>query len=66
MPIYEYACPTCQATFEAFLLRRSDEAEVCCPTCQTREVTRQLSRTASVRSGGDGGGSASPGCGPVG
>jgi putative FmdB family regulatory protein len=68
MPIYEYACPTCQVTFETFLLRRSDEADVSCPTCHGREVRRQLSCTAPPRGGGEGGsgGGAGPGCGPVG
>jgi putative FmdB family regulatory protein len=67
MPIYEYACPGCGTTFETFLLRRSDEGEVACPTCHGREVRRQLSCTAPPRgsSGGDGGASG-PGCGPVG
>jgi putative FmdB family regulatory protein len=67
MPIYEYACPSCQVTFEALLIRRSDEAEVECPTCHTRKVSRQLSRTAAVRSsGGGGGGGSARACGPVG
>jgi putative FmdB family regulatory protein len=67
MPIYEYACPTCGADFEAFLLRRSDEAEVACPACHGRTVTRRMSRPAAMRgSGSSQGGSPGPGCGPVG
>jgi putative FmdB family regulatory protein len=68
MPIYEYACAPCDRTFETLILRRSDEAEVTCPTCQTREVHRVISRPAATRSGGGGGddGSAGPSCGPIG
>jgi len=69
MPIYEYACPACDKTFESFIIRKSDEAEVACPTCQTHQVSRVLSRPAATRLGGGGGGASSgpaPSCGPVG
>jgi putative FmdB family regulatory protein len=65
MPIYEYACPSCDKTFEAFILRKSDEGEVACPTCKTTEVNRVMSRPAALRGGGDVG-SSGPSCGPVG
>ncbi|HSB18664.1 MAG TPA: zinc ribbon domain-containing protein [Anaeromyxobacteraceae bacterium] len=64
MPIYEYACDACGKSFEELIIRRSDEAEVACPACRGRKVSRLLSRTASPRSGG--GGSAGASCGPVG
>ena len=64
MPIYEYACPACDRAFEALLLRKSDEAEVACPTCRSRTVSRLLSRPAAMRMGGSGDtGSAAPSCG---
>jgi len=67
MPIYEYACPACDSTFEAIVIRKSDEAEVECPGCHSRKVDRQISRPAATRSGGGGyGGGAPPNCGPVG
>jgi putative FmdB family regulatory protein len=66
MPIYEYACPSCEVTFETLIIRRSDEAEVECPTCHTREVRRQLSASAAVRSGGGGTARAGRSCGPIG
>jgi putative FmdB family regulatory protein len=66
MPIYEYACGECSKSFEEFVIRRSDEAEVRCPKCQSRKVARQMSRPAATRSGGGGGGRSGPGCGPVG
>ncbi len=65
MPLYEYAC-SCGTSFEELIVRRSDEAEVACPTCKGRKVSRQLSRTAAPRTGGGGGRSAGPSCGPVG
>ncbi|MBK9518853.1 MAG: zinc ribbon domain-containing protein [Anaeromyxobacter sp.] len=68
MPIYEYACPACDKSFETLIIRKSDEAEVACPTCKSQVVTRQMSRPAATRGGGSGGGgaSAAPSCGPVG
>jgi len=64
MPIYEYACAACGKSFEELIVRKSDEAEVACPACKGRRVSRLLSRTAAARGGGSGSGGAS--CGPVG
>ncbi|HET6410576.1 MAG TPA: zinc ribbon domain-containing protein [Anaeromyxobacter sp.] len=66
MPIYEYACRACGKVFEAFLLRRTDEAEVACPDCATREVERVISRPAAVSGSGTAAGPRGGGCGPVG
>lgn len=66
MPIYEYACDACGKSFEAFILRKSDEAEVACPVCQGAKVSRQLSRPAAARVSAGGGGAPPPPCGPVG
>jgi putative FmdB family regulatory protein len=67
MPIYEYACAPCRKTFEFLVLRKSDEAEARCPKCGSADVSRQMSRPAAARTGGDGGGfSPGPSCGPVG
>lgn len=66
MPIYEYACRACGKVFEAFLFRRTDEAEVACPDCATREVERVISRPAAVSSSGTAPGPRGGGCGPVG
>ena len=65
MPIYEYACPRCDASFETLIVRRSDEAEVRCPRCGTPDVARRMSRPAAV-GGSSGGGSLPPACGPIG
>ncbi len=68
MPIYEYACAPCGKVFEELVLRKSDEAEVKCPSCGSAEVSRQMSRPAAARVGGGGGVGYSPAppCGPVG
>lgn len=69
MPIYEYACDTCGKGFEELIIRRSDEAEVACPACRGRRVSRLMSRSSSLSGGGGGqagGGSPAGSCGPVG
>ena len=65
MPIYEYRCATCGRDFEELLVRRSDEADVKCPACGSRQVSRQMSRPAASPTGG-GGGRPARACGPVG
>lgn len=66
MPIYEYACAPCGKSFEAYILRKTDEAEVACPACGGREVSRQMSRPAAARVSAGGGVPPPPSCGPVG
>ena len=67
MPIYEYACKTCDRSFEELVMRRSDEDDVRCPRCKGKRVEKKMSRPAAARSGGDGGSAASSAnCGPVG
>jgi putative FmdB family regulatory protein len=68
MPIYEFACAPCGKKFEELIIRKSDEAEVKCPTCGSPRVSRQMSAPAAARTSGGSGGSYSPApsCGPVG
>jgi putative FmdB family regulatory protein len=67
MPIYEYACSPCGKVFEELILRKSDEADLVCPACKSADVSRRMSRPASTRTGGAGGGGGlPPSCGPVG
>lgn len=56
MPIYEYRCETCGKLSSA-LLKSWDAADPPCPFCGSTSVQRQVSRFATVRSGGgdDGG-----------
>lgn len=67
MPIYEYACTPCGTVFEELIVRKSDEAEVACPGCKSRKISRVMSRPAAARTGGgSGGGASAPSCGPIG
>lgn len=76
MPMYEYACKSCQGTFTK--LRRMDQSDhdISCPSCGTEEVQRKLSVFASFSKsssgevmatagtgGGCGGGCAGCSCG---
>lgn len=42
MPINEYRCEKCGCVFEQ-LLYRSEDTDVFCPECQTRQVKKLLS-----------------------
>ena len=50
MPIYEYKCDECNGAFEK-LVRASDTNDIECPSCATKNVTRQLSTFAARASG---------------
>ncbi len=52
MPIYEFACGNCGATFEK-LCRLSDAAAPACPKCGSSETTKKFSECVA-RSGGSG------------
>ncbi len=52
MPLYEFECKQCQASFEELLMRPSDPAKVLCPRCGSAETTRLLS--AAALASGDG------------
>ena len=64
MPIYEYACERCEKVFEELIVRKSDEADLRCPACESADVRRVLSRTAP--GGKSASGSSGRACGPVG
>ncbi len=40
MPIYEYACKSCQGRFEQFVRSPAEEKDVACPTCESRKIER--------------------------
>jgi putative FmdB family regulatory protein len=52
MPIYEYYCEKCDATFEKFVRSMSAVVEVECPTCHSKECKKVISRFATTSSGG--------------
>jgi len=43
MPLYEYACESCQHEFETLV---SDGDEIECPQCRSRQLHRHLSLPA--------------------
>jgi putative FmdB family regulatory protein len=47
MPLYDFSCDSCGERFETLVRRESDAATVTCPTCDGREVHRQLSLPAA-------------------
>jgi putative FmdB family regulatory protein len=59
MPLYEYVCASCAGKFELYV--RSWSEEVVCPSCQGRDVEKQLSTFAFA--GGGGPASSGGGCG---
>jgi len=64
MPIYEYTCKQCGATFEELLPLSRANDPVSCPECGARETGKNLS-TFSARGGSSPSGSSSSpgGCG---
>lgn len=50
MPIYEYYCESCKKLSSFLLLRSTEGLEPYCKHCESRAVTRVLSRVAVHRS----------------
>jgi len=50
MPIYEYRCTQCRRRSSILLLSYKERADPVCPHCGSRELTRIMSRFATVRS----------------
>ncbi|HEX7616522.1 MAG TPA: zinc ribbon domain-containing protein [Thermoanaerobaculia bacterium] len=64
MPLYEFTCRKCGATFEELVAASLDTLGVTCPECGSEKVEKLVSRFASGSpSTGDGGGSCGPGSG---
>ncbi|HEV7500595.1 MAG TPA: zinc ribbon domain-containing protein [Vicinamibacteria bacterium] len=61
MPLYEYVCASCDGKFECYV--RSFGEEVTCPSCQGRDVEKQLSTFAFAGGGGGAASSGGGGCG---
>ena len=53
MPIYEYRCASCGAKVTVLTLRVSEETSPSCTRCGGRELTRLMSRFATLRSDDD-------------
>jgi putative FmdB family regulatory protein len=65
MPIFEYQCKDCGATYDVFHKVREVEEDIVCPSCTSKEHQRLLSApnfSMSTKAGSDFC-SSSPGCG---
>jgi putative FmdB family regulatory protein len=54
MPIYEFCCDQCHNTFELLAVQSDDLIESVCPSCQSPEISRVMSKI-NVGSSGKGG-----------
>jgi putative FmdB family regulatory protein len=67
MPLYEFTCEKCGATFEELVGAGLEGLGLTCPECGSEEIEKLVSRFASAgstsTSGGSGGGSCGPGSG---
>ena len=54
MPIYEFCCDQCHNTFELLAVQSDDLIEPVCPSCQSPEISRVMSKI-NVGSSGKGG-----------
>lgn len=64
MPLYEFTCEECGATFEELVGAGLEGPAVTCPECGSEDIEKLVSRFASGASGpSDGGGSCGPGSG---
>jgi putative FmdB family regulatory protein len=66
VPLYEFTCEKCGATFEELVGAGLEGLGVTCPDCGSEGVEKLVSRFASAGSSsgsGDGGGSCGPGSG---
>ena len=62
MPLYEYECNDCGATFEAMVAFK-DADKMVCELCGSKHVDRLMSTFCSSVSSGGGGSAAAPACG---
>ncbi len=52
MPIYEFKCDECDKPFDKLVRSSAATAEVECPHCGSRHVTKKMSTFAARASGG--------------
>lgn len=62
MPLFEYACPECGATFETLKFANELSEDTPCPECGAERTERLVSTFASPS--GSGGRVSSSACGP--
>lgn len=64
MPLFEYHCTSCGATFEQLIRSTRTAQEVICPSCKSKETEKLLSGFAVA--GGAAGASSAADCAPGG
>jgi putative FmdB family regulatory protein len=47
MPLYDFTCDDCGTRFERLVRREAETADVDCPDCRSRRVSRALSLPAA-------------------
>lgn len=65
MPIYEYRCQVCGATFDKFVRAMSGTVEVECPKCHSQDCKKNISLFGTT-SAGSGAISSAASCAPSG
>jgi len=66
MPIYEYTCPACGASFEKLVRNTSATTTITCPTCGSQEVQRKVSTFAAKFGGSSSASTSASSCAPGG
>jgi putative FmdB family regulatory protein len=51
MPIYEFICQECKNIFELLAIKESDLVEIKCPTCDSDNLERVLSKVTVTSRG---------------
>lgn len=46
MPIYEYQCHGCKRQFQSLVIKKEEEANLCCPGCGNDNLKRLISRVS--------------------
>ncbi|HHX64663.1 MAG TPA: zinc ribbon domain-containing protein [Chloroflexi bacterium] len=66
MPIYEYRCEECGATFEKLVRSMSGQVTVECPECHSAQCRKSISLFGTRSSGSSLGASSMASCAPSG
>ncbi|WAC08288.1 MAG: zinc ribbon domain-containing protein [Thermodesulfobacteriota bacterium] len=54
MPIYEFICLECKNIFELLAVKKGDLLEIKCPSCDSDNLERAMSKIATTSGGNSG------------